>query len=288
MISGAGGQAQSIETVNSLGYGNYNALYVTMRARNFHHATILSNFTYGRALGTATASQASSSYTQQDAYNIDANYGPNSFDVKFIYNIAISYKTPWFAAQKGVLGRVLGGWNIAPLFFAQSGTPIAVSYTTGAQTQSFGESSSSAINSNAENAVLASPFTGGSTRHENVTGSNGIGTNNPTGVNLFADPATVYGQFRRCILGVDTSCGGYANLRGLPNWNLDASVTKNISLWKESKVGAEFSFQFTNLLNHYQPSSPSSLSLTSPTTFGRITGQGNTPRNLEFGLRIHF
>jgi hypothetical protein len=30
------------------------------------------------------------------------------------------------------------------------------------------------------------------------------------------------------------------------------------------------------------------LSLTSPTTFGRITTQANTPRNLEFGLRIHF
>jgi hypothetical protein len=30
------------------------------------------------------------------------------------------------------------------------------------------------------------------------------------------------------------------------------------------------------------------MSLTSPTTFGRITTQANTPRQMEFGLRIHF
>ena len=30
------------------------------------------------------------------------------------------------------------------------------------------------------------------------------------------------------------------------------------------------------------------LTVTSPTTFGRITSQANTPRQLEFGLRIHF
>jgi len=31
-----------------------------------------------------------------------------------------------------------------------------------------------------------------------------------------------------------------------------------------------------------------SLTLTSPTSFGVINGQANTPRQMEFGLRIHF
>lgn len=44
---------------------------------------------------------------------------------------------------------------------------------------------------------------------------------------------------------------------------------------------------FTNVLNHNQLSNPT-LSLTSPSTFGRITTQSNRPRNVEFGLRIHF
>ena len=76
-------------------------------------------------------------------------------------------------------------------------------------------------------------------------------------------------------------------MRGLPTWNLDASALKDIGVWKEGRVGATLSFSFTNVLNHFQAGGPS-LSLSSPTTFGRITGQANTPRNLEFGLRIHF
>ena len=52
-------------------------------------------------------------------------------------------------------------------------------------------------------------------------------------------------------------------------------------------MGATIFVQFTNVLNHFQPSGPS-LSLTSPTTFGQITGQANTPRSMEFGMRIRF
>lgn len=292
MISGAGGQATSMEMVNSLGYGNYNALYVTWRARDYHHATIISNFTYGRSIGTATLGQYNSSYTQMDAFNINANKGPNSFDIKFLYNLAMTYETPWFKGNKGILGRTLYGWRISPLFTAQSGAPIAVGYAAGSQTQAFGQSSSSAINTNnwygTDTAVLAaSTFTGGNSAHYNVAGSNGVGTNNPTGVNLFADPAAVAAQFRKCILGIDTSCGGYGNLRGLPTYNMDASISKTVGIIKD-KVSGTLSFQFTNILNHVQPSNPGSLSLTSLSTFGRITGQSNTPRNLEFGLRLFF
>jgi hypothetical protein len=63
-------------------------------------------------------------------------------------------------------------------------------------------------------------------------------------------------------------------------------VVKNLALYQE-RVSAQFLFIFTNVLNHFQPSNPS-LSLTSPTTFGQITGQANSPRSMEFGLRIRF
>jgi hypothetical protein len=72
----------------------------------------------------------------------------------------------------------------------------------------------------------------------------------------------------------------------LPTWNLDTTVVKDLGIYKE-RVGVMFFFTFTNILNHFQPSGPS-LSLTSPTSFGEITGQANSPRATEFGIRIHF
>jgi hypothetical protein len=118
------------------------------------------------------------------------------------------------------------------------------------------------------------------------TQSVGTKTAGTYGLNAFTNPAAVYGEFRPCVLGYDTSCGGYYNLRGMPTFNLDMNIIKDIGIYKE-RVGATMFFQFTNILNHFQPSNPS-LSLTSPTTFGQITTQANTPRNLEFGIRIRF
>jgi hypothetical protein len=287
-------QMSSAVMITSRGYGNYNALFVTFRARDYHGLSAISNFTWGRALGTAAVTQASSAITDLDAFNVSGNYGPNSFDYKFIYNLALTYQPPYFKTQHGVVGHILGGWTISPLFTALSGGGQSVVYNEGglcsAQCQAFGESSSSGISSNVENAVAAAPYTGGTSAHYNVAGSNGIGTNNPTGVNQFANPAAVYSEFRPCILGYDTSCGGYYELRGLPSWNVDATAVKNIGIWKEGRVGADLSFQVTNVFNHVAFYGPSSLNLSSPTTFGRITSvaTANIPRNMEFGLRIHF
>ena len=288
MYSGAPLTAASIEDIGSVGYGNYNAAYVTWRAREFHGATILSNFTWSRALGSSPLSQSSSGFTQLDSFNLPANYGPNGFDIRFLYNLAMSYKDPFYKNQRGVLGHLFGGYSIAPLFTAQSGSPICVGYTSGSTTQQFGQSSSSAISSTPGTcAVQIIPTKLNITEYENVTGTNGVGTNNQTGLNAFQNPAAVEANYRRCILGYDTSCGGGGTMRGFPTWNLDANALKDIGVWKEGRVGATLSFSFTNVLNHFQPSNPS-LSITSPTSFGKISGQSNTPRNLEFGLRIHF
>ncbi|HWC96880.1 MAG TPA: carboxypeptidase-like regulatory domain-containing protein [Candidatus Sulfopaludibacter sp.] len=287
----AGGQGTSISESGSLGWSNYNALFLTMRMHEFHGLTAISNFTWGRALGTGPIAQYNSAYTTQDPYNLHASYGPNSFDIKAVYNLAMYYQPPVFRGQKGVLGHILGGWTISPLFTAQSGNGIAPSYSevncTGCQ--AFGEvgNSSAATGSVTEDAVGFTKYTGTNSAKYGVFPTDGVGNRTPNyGLNMFSSPSTVIAQFRPCVLGYDTSCGGYYNLRNLPTWNVDASVSKDIAVHKES-VGATLYFAFTNVLNHFQPGSPS-LSLSSPTSFGQITGQANTPRSMEFGIRAHF
>jgi hypothetical protein len=298
---GTVGQSTSIGTNTSLGWGNYNAVFVSMHTRDWHGLTANSNFTYGRALGTATILQLNSSATALNPYDIGGNYGPQAFDVKFQYNLALYYAEPFFRGQRGLLGHILGGWTISPLFTAQSGFGTAASYSEGNCTgcEAFGEVTTpgtSAFSSVAEDAVGFGPYTGGSSALYNVAGttgtnvafgSNGVGTRTSTPyLQMFANPGQVYSELRPCVLGFDTSCGGYYNLRNLPTWNLDATVVKDLGIYKE-RLGAQFFFTFTNLLNHFQPGTPS-LSLTTPTSFGQITSQANNPRALEFGLRIHF
>jgi hypothetical protein len=187
------------------------------------------------------------------------------------------------------LGHVLGGWTFSPLFTAQSGNPIQPTFSEGgcSQCQAFGEVSttSSATTAFIESAQGTGPYTGGSSAHYNVAGSGGVGTTNPSGVNMFADPAAVLSQFRKCILGYDGNCESYP-LRTVPRWNLDLGVHKAIAVWRET-AGAELNIAFTNVMNHVVMGSPT-LTTTSPSTFGRITSQTNTPRNMEFGLRLHF
>ena len=234
------------------------------------------------------------------AYGREYIYGPQNFDIKFIYNLSMYWAPPFFRGQHGVLGHLLGGWNISPLFTAQSGGPTGVSYSEGSCTgcEAFGEVTTpgtSAVGSTSENAVGYLPYTGGMQARYNITGdtgtnvifgTNSVGTKSSSPYLLgFANPGLVYSEFRPCVLGFDTSCGGYYNLRGMPTWDLDTTIVKDVGVYKE-RVGAMLFFTFTNIMNHFQPSNPS-LSLTSPTSFGQITG-GGSPRSLEMGLRLHF
>jgi hypothetical protein len=298
------GQSTALGVIGSYGWGNYNALFTSLRTTNWHGLTTISNFTWGRALGLGQNVQATSSTTPLSPYNLGANYGPQGFDIKFLYNLSMYYAPPVFRGQKGIVGHILGGWTVSPLFTAQSGGPTSVSYSEGNCTgcEAFGEITTpgtSAFGSNGERAVGFMPYTGnisakapvaGVTNATNIvfapTGT-AVGTRTSTPyLSAFANPGTVYGEFRPCVLGLDSSCGGAGNLRGLPTWNLDATVVKELGLYKE-RVSATLFFEFTNVLNHFQPSGPS-LSLTTPTSFGQITGQSNNPRSMEFGLRIRF
>lgn len=308
-FNGGAAQATSIQLNSSLGWGNYNALFVSYRTNAWHGITTSNNFTWGRAMGTGNVRQASSEVTALNPFDIGANYGSQTYDYKFLYNMNMYYEVPFFHTQKGVLGHVLGGWTIAPLFTAQSGAPFGITYSEGSCTgcEAFGANTTpgtSAVspdsNSHAENAVGYMPYTGNVGGHYGVAGGSGtnpiFGTNSVGtlthsgvnyGLNMFANPAAVFAEFRPCVLGIDTSCGGGAGpLRTLPTWNLDAQVIKNLAIYKE-RVGTQLYFTFTNILNHFQPST-GGTSLTSPTSFGQITGQANTPRSLEFGLRVHF
>src|ERR1700730_14962318 len=120
---GANGQSPSLATTVSNGYGNYNAGFLQLTVSNWHGLTMKTNFTMSKALGTGNVVQASSSFSTVDPFDIRNDYGLQSYDEKFNVNVFLNYPPPFFESQKGILGRVLGGWSISPLFVYGSGFP---------------------------------------------------------------------------------------------------------------------------------------------------------------------
>jgi hypothetical protein len=291
--------------ITSLGWGNYNALFVTVRTNTWNGLTANSTFTWGRALGTGVQVQATSSLTPLNPFDLGANYGPQGYDIKAIYNLSLYYDVPVFKGQHGLLGHLLGGWTISPLFTAQSGGPGSVGYSEGScSCEAFGAITTpgtSAFGTSDEAAVGLTPYTGGNSVHYGIAGGTGtnlvfgaasVGTKTISstnsalyGLNQFTNPAQIYSEFRPCVLGLDTSCAGNSGPRGLPSWNLDTAVIKDLGIYKE-QLGAQMFFTFTNVLNHFQPGG-GGITLTSPSGLGQIGG-GGSPRSMEFGLRLHF
>jgi Carboxypeptidase regulatory-like domain len=300
---GANGQLSSGVGMNtSLGYGNYNAGFVSLKTSNWRGLTMQSNLTYSKALGTGSQVQATSQYTAIDPFDLSADYGVQPWDRKFTLNTWLVYQPPFFKSQHGILGRVAGGWTIAPLFAFGSGLPLAVSPSDNAGNdtygggQAFGEADGSNFGGQ-QNAIRICGTNFGNSRVNNMTTTTGFGAggiaSNPAGttvVGFFTDPAAAYNCFRNPILGIDHGHNGGAGLlRGLPFWNVDLSVKKDVMLTERFHV--EVSSVFTNVFNHnqmYDPGNPG-LVLGEPDNWGALlNGQVNTPRKIELGLRVRF
>lgn len=291
--NGASGQMSSGVAENaSLGYGNYNGGFITFSMRNWHGVTMQHNFTWSKSLGTGAVVQASSEYTPNDPFNLGAMYGEQNWDRRLVYNTFIVAQEPWFKNESGLLGRVAGGWQFAPIFTAGSGAPVYCNTLTDGQSWGAGDATNYFDN---EQCVFTSPYNAGHSAHYGVAGGtdnygNSVGTATAGGIpsqqiNMFSNPTSVWQQVRAPILGIDTKNPGQGPFMGLPYWNVDAELKKDIRIAETATF--EFTFITTNLFNHNVFLNPS-LSLSSPGSWGVLNTQGNNNRQMEFGGRVTF
>jgi len=291
---GANGQLSSGVGVNaSLGYGNYNALFVSLKMSDWKGLTLQSNLTWSKALGTGAVVQATSEDTAIDPFNLHTQYGLQGFDRALVYNLFMVYQHSFYKGEHGFLKQLLNGFTFAPIFVAGSGLPMTLGTVNGGG-QAFGEGDSVNFFGNgvSENAIPIGNIPSSSV-HYNVAGSNGIGTSG-LGVNIYSDPAAVYNSIRQPILGLDTKDGGIGVLRGLSYWNMDFSLKKQFKITE--RVSFEAQAVFLNLFNHvvfYDPGFGGAqgndyLDTSAPDAWGTSPGQGNTPRAMEFGFRVSF
>lgn len=273
---------------SSLGRSNYNALLVTLRKRMSHGLTYDLNYTFSRSLDQVGYWQNSANVMPNN-FDLNAEYGPSVYDFTHMFVGHWLYDLPFRTGRRG-LDRLVGGWQLSGIFTARSGDPLTV--TQGSQV--WGGSLFLGFSSGA--IPTRNPKEFGNTVHRNVAGTGGVGTTGDpatggSGLNLFADPESVFKSFRRVLISQDGRSGRANPLRGLPRWNLDVSVGKRIQVVE--RVSARISFDFFNVFNKVDFVNPT-LDLNNPRAFGVLSTQFTPPnrfagsRWIQAGFRVEF
>jgi len=192
--------------------------------------------------------------------------------------------SPFGRGQKWSTGtradKLVGGWYTSGIFTASSGLPLCVFAGSNYGALTAGTCAIPIQNPNFANSVHRSPGSGG-------IGTTGDPAQRGSGLNLFANPAAVFNNFRYPLMTQDGRFG-FGALRGLPRWNLDLSVGKKTAITESVRI--VFSFDFLNFLNHRELNDPNGgyPDLTDPAAFGVLTSQFGSPRTIQFGFRFEF
>jgi hypothetical protein len=286
-------QATELFFRDSNGRSNYHALTATVRKRFNNGLSFDANYTFSRSLDQFGAIQNSANLVP-NAFDLDAEYAPSTFDITHIFNSNFVYELPFGQGKRfanvsnGILGRLISGWYTAGIYRAATGYPLTI--VQGSQVWG-----GSQLLGNNSGAIGLGGADFSSSVHSGVKGSGGIGTagdpaTRGSGINIFSDPQKVFTSVRRVLLSQDTR-SGRAALRGLGYWQYDLTLGKTTRITE--KVNFRFSADFINIFNHVNFTDPAT-SLQGPTTFGVISSQAVNdlanifPRRIQFGARIEF
>ncbi len=230
-------------------------LKVTQRFRS--GLQFLGSYTYGKALdyGGSAASGAGAVGNPQTVTNLAAGKGPAGFDVRHRAVVSWVYELPWgpnrrWLREGGVLGAIVGGWQVAGIATFTTGRPFTVFMQTGVN-----------------NGAPSWPNRIGSGKLDEPTVDLWY---NPR--DFVAPPPNTYGDTGRGIL------------YGPGHVNFDTSLSKRFTIVGQSNI--EFRWDAFNLFNHPGFGFPNQ-NFDSPTA-GRITSTVVDNRSMQFSLKFNF
>ena len=235
----------------------YNSLQAKLDRRFSGGLLVTTSYTLGRGWSYVDGDSNTNILTPADFERSWARTNQDrlhSFVESFLYQLPAGPGRRWL--QDGLLSRILGGWQLAGIFSAQSGSPIAITMS---------------------NATLNAP---GNTQRPNVSGTPAVlGAVGPGALwfdtSVFSSPApNTFGDARRN--GV---------LDGPAYVNLDATIAKLFSIG--TRVKGEFRADIFNITNTPHFENPNGTFLGA--TFGQITStMPNSGRSMRFGFRMMF
>jgi hypothetical protein len=118
----------AINTIQNWFNSNYNSMQVAIEKRFSGGSLIKASYTWSHNL---TDNQTDRSTAPQDFYNRALDYGPASLDRRQILTVNYVYAIPFMRNKKGMLGQILGGWQLSGITYYAAGAPLTVTYASG-------------------------------------------------------------------------------------------------------------------------------------------------------------
>ena len=262
-----------IDTVQSIFTSNYNGLQVKATKKFEGKSMIDANFTWSRDL---TNSPNDYSTGTEVTTNVAGDYGRASDDRTLVATLDGIYELPWMKDQRGVVGHLVGGWEVSGIGAFNSGLPLTITESLGG-TVYYG-------------------YTGGFNNQVNGNEANdsaGIGIAGNTASsfrpNQLGNPRTSFGQQLRtrqqwfyrgafaAPLPAALNPGGLGQVGSEKRGVVSAPGFERIDLglFRNFKIREGMNFQLRgeayNVLNHTNLGSPGTAATTS-SSFAVITG----------------
>jgi hypothetical protein len=259
----------------SLGTSNYHALQVDANRRFSHGFSLRGVYTWSKALDDGDSLNATAAANApglvSNPFNLRADYGPATYDVRHIGVVNAVYTLPFGKGQpigsglEGWSSALASGWSVNSIVTVQSGFPFTpqLSYNP-------------SNNGDTRNPVR--PFV-----NPDFTGPVILGKPsqwfNP---NAFLAPPANSGFYGN--LGRDTLTGP-----GLATWDFSACKTTTL----HERLALQFRAEIFDLLNRANFNTPNLITFTSSSsgtktsgTAGAITSTSTTSRQVQFGLKL--
>jgi len=246
---------------------NYNALQITLNRQVSRGLNLGLAYTYSKAMTTNTDDRG---IPTDDTYNLKMDYGPSYYNPPQILGFNYVYDLPFYTAQKGFVGHVLGGWEVSGITTIETGQPFSVFQYN----DPF----------NLVNAITEA-------------GDGGLGLWNPRAdrtSTAISYPKTVSEWFNPAAF---TAAAGHFGIQGINDllgpgqqvW--DIGFIKNTSISERMRIQfrGEFfnAFNHTNFCTYSSGNSPCVDNYLGDTTFGAVTST-HLPRNVQLGLKLYF
>ena len=256
---------------SSYGASTYHSLQLKLERRFSQGLSLMASYTFSKVMDDVLASTAGAGFPGesfgdgglQNYQNRSLERAPAQFDTPHYLALNGIWELPLgakkrFLNQNRLLSAIAGGWQLNGLATFHSGAPLSLR-TSSNTLGNFG--GGQRPNWNGQNPAIGGPASQRLDQYFNTS--------------AFSTPLPYnYGNVARLV----------SWLRGPGTANVDLSLAKNIPIGERFRL--QFRFETFNSFNHPE-FGPPNTSIGSPSA-GVVSTQANTPRDIQFALKLMF